>query len=183
MTMDHKAYKLDYDGFQRELAPILSKALETGEAKELRTFVERNFAHLKDPNEGGPLGPNWHELVEPPLPNRPDLELQLWGDLALTKYYDPSQDFGLSTEWQEAEEHLQVAGVDPTPIVLGQPLQADGRYFDPGLQGAYFQSPRDVRYALASLDCSAFQECAPLREWLELLRSAAAAGAGLYVTF
>ena len=90
MSMDHKAYQLDYEPFESELAPLLAHALETSELDDLRTFVERNLSQLKHPSEGEPLGPDWRTLVEPPAPNRPDLEVQLWGDLALTKYYDPS---------------------------------------------------------------------------------------------
>lgn len=103
--------------------------------------VESNLSELKDPNEGEPLGSNWQELVQPPESNRADLELQLWGDLALTKYYDPAQDDGLSTEWEDLEDGLKEAGVDASRIVLGRQLQVDGRVFDPGLQGAYSFPP------------------------------------------
>jgi len=183
MSMDHKAYALDYHGFERDLAPIISRAVQTGDADELRTFVERNFAQLKDPNEGGPLGFDWLELVEPPLSNRPDLSVQLWGDLALTKYYDPTQDFGLGAEWQEAEDRLQAAGLEPAPIVLGHPLGTEGHFFDPGLQGAYFQSPRDLRTGLELLNRAECEDTELLRTWRELLQRTAANGDGLYVTF
>jgi hypothetical protein len=183
VSMDHKAYQLDYERFEAELAPILARALETGAGDELRAFVEGNLSELKDPNEGEPLGPNWHELVEPPEPNRPDLELQLSGDLALTKYYDPSQDDGLSTEWADLDERLKEAGVDATRIVLGRQLQVDGRVFDPGRQGAYFQSPSDVRNALKLLDSAALDDDELVDQWRDVLHAAEKIGKGLYVTF
>ena len=62
MSLDHKAYQLDYEQFESELAPILADALETGEIDHLRAFVERNLSELKDPNEGEPLGSDWQEL-------------------------------------------------------------------------------------------------------------------------
>jgi hypothetical protein len=183
MSMDHKAYPLDYEAFERELAPLLSSAVQSGDIDELRTFVERNFAALKDPAEGGPLGPDWLTLVEPPLPNRPDLAVQLWGDLALTKFYDPAKESGLSTDWQDAEERLKAVGLEPAPIVLGHPLGGPEHYFDPGLQGAYFQSPDEVRRGLQALDDHAVDHSEPLRTWRDLLNRTADQGQGLYVTF
>jgi hypothetical protein len=183
MSMDHKAYPLDHDAFQRELAPLLSHAVQTGEIDELRTFVERNLAVLKDPDEGGPLGPDWLSLVQPPLPNRPDLAVQRWGDLALTKFYDPADESGLSIEWLEAEERLKEVGLEPVPIVLGHPLGGGDRYFDPGLQGAYFQSPDDVRRGLRALDDNTVDDSEPLRNWRDLLHRTADQGQGLYITF
>src|SRR5436190_12267583 len=151
MSMDHKAYKLEYERFESELAPIIVRALQTGQVTELRSFVESNLAELKDPDEGEPLGPNWREFVEPARSNGADLEVQLWGDLALTKYYNPAEVDGLSTEWQDLDEQLTGAGVDATRVVLGRQLRGNGNVFDPGRQGAYFLSPSDVRDALKLL--------------------------------
>ena len=183
MSMDHKAYPLHHAAFERELAPLLEHALQSGRTDQLRTFVELNLSALKDPNEGTPLGPDWERLVEPPLPDRPDLAVQLWGDLALTKFYDPAEDRGLSTEWEAVEERLQAAGLESAAIVLGHPLGSGQRYFDPGLQGAYFQSEQDVRAALRALDERPITDSEPLRNWREVLRRTADRAQGLYVTF
>ncbi len=183
MSLDHKAYLLDYEAFESELAPILADALETGEMEELRAFVESNLSELKDPSEGEPLGSNWQELVKPPDPERRDLELQLWGDLALTKYYDPAQDDGLSTEWEDLEGELKEAGVDATRVLLGRQLQVDGRVFDPGLQGAYFLSSGDVQSALEMLSQADLEDDELAEQWREVLQAAAERRKGLYVTF
>jgi hypothetical protein len=174
MSMDHKAYQLDYEPFAAELAPILGRALESGSTDELRAFVEANLAELKDPDEGEPLGPDWHSR---------DLDLQELGDLALTKYYDPSHDDGLSSEWDDLDEQLKASGVDATRVVLGRTLQSNGRIFDPGKQGAYFQSPADVRAALSLLDDANGVDDDLLEQWRQTLQAAAANGKGLYVTF
>jgi hypothetical protein len=183
MSMDHKAYPLEYEAFERELAPILERAVQSGDIDELRTFVERNFAQLKDPYEGQPLGPDWLNLVEPNVPDRPDLRVQLWGDLALTKYYDPSHDLGLSTDWEEAEQRLQAAGVEPVPIVLGRYLGTAEHHFDPGRQGAYFQSPSEVRRGLDVLRRLHLNGSEPIQLLRDMLEKAASDAKGLYVTF
>jgi hypothetical protein len=183
MSLDHKAYQLDYEQFESELAPILVDALESGEIDELRGFVETNLSQLKDPNEGQPLGSNWQQLVQPTDSNRPDFELQLWGDLALTRYYDPSQDDGLSTEWEDLEQELKEAGVDPVRILLGRQLRVDGRVFDPGLQGAYFLSPADVRDALDTLEQANLEDDDLAEHWRDVLKAAADKEKGLYITF
>jgi hypothetical protein len=181
MSLDHKAYQLDYEPFESELAPILARALGTGELDELRAFVEHNLSQLKDPDAGDALGPNWHELVDEP---RPDLAVQRWGDLALTKYYDPSIDDGLSTDWADLDEQLKEAGIDASRVVLGRTLGANGRLFDPGRQGAYFLTPADVRSALTLLDPARLALDDDLVDhWRQTLQSAARNAKGLYVTF
>jgi hypothetical protein len=180
MSMDHKAYQLDYEPFVSELAPLLARALQTGNVDELKAFVERNFSQLKHPAEGDPLGPDWRALVESGEPN---LEVQRWADLALTKYYDPSADEGLNAEWEDLDDELQAAGIDASRVVLGRTLGADGNVFDPGRQGAYFQSPEDVRDALQLLEGVTVEEEDVLDQWREILQSAAQRGKGLYVRF
>jgi len=150
--MDHWAYALDNDAFQRELAPILIRALRTGSRDERQEFVQRTIAHLNDPTDGTPLNAEWHHLVQPPILDRPDLAVHRWGDVALTKDYDPAQEAGLSTAWQVAEEDLRTLGLDSIATLLGRPLGPPNNACDPRLQGAYFQSPHDVRHALPHLE-------------------------------
>jgi hypothetical protein len=85
--MEHKAFVFDFRSFESELRPILEKALNDNESSELLRFIEANRAALKDPYEGEPLGEDWFEAAE-----GNDLR---WGDFALTKYYEPTDDVGL----------------------------------------------------------------------------------------
>ncbi len=63
-------------------------------------------------------------------------------------------------------------------IILGVPLIMDGRPFDPGKQGSYFQAPATV---LADHNIiRGIPDLAPISKMLE---RAALAGQALYVTF
>ena len=44
MSMDHKAYPLDYEAFESELAPLLSSAIQSGDIDELRTQYRAQIA-------------------------------------------------------------------------------------------------------------------------------------------
>jgi hypothetical protein len=113
--------------------------------------------------------------------------VQAYADFALTKYYDPRDDLGLGADWQEANDALEQAGVSGQ-LLLGTALSTpDGALcFDPGRQGAYFQSEADVRHHLAQLAALEAREPRPsgrLRVARDMLQGAAAAARGLYVTF
>jgi hypothetical protein len=106
-----------------------------------------------------------------------------YGDFAVTKYYQPSEDIGLGNNWQGIQE--MISG-DPTLVespILGTPLGPEGNRFDPGKMGSYFQSPQQVRQNLHYLVRLTKQTNAELSEAVEMLRQAADAKEGLYVTF
>src|SRR5262245_48970068 len=140
MSMQHKAYPLDYVRFRVELKPVLEAGLASGDVSELRRFIAANFQFLKDPNEGDPLPASWEALVEPK-------DVHQYGDLALTKFYDPREDVGLGYDWLGGSDRLGVDDLldeelgEGQSITLGQPCGFPGNYFDPGQYGSYFQSP------------------------------------------
>jgi hypothetical protein len=148
----------------RELAPILSRALESGDPTELRAFVAAHRDTLTDPYEGEPLddaldGADVHTL----------------GDHALTRYYDASAPGGLGDAWEELAEDLSPA---QRRALLGAPLGPAKNPFDPGRQGSYFQDPDAVRASLAAL-----AGVDGVDDHVAVLRAAAAKGQGVYVTF
>src|SRR5215468_5200920 len=157
MSMSHKAFVFDYEAFESQLRAILERALRTRDVGEIRAFIMANRAALRDPYEGEPLGADWEDLLE-----RKDVDE--YGDFALTRYYDPTRDIGLGDDWHEVPERM----------ILGVPLVVEGRAFDPGKQGSYFQPPALVQAHLQALGA----DLEPVRKMLE-----AAAGKGLYVTF
>jgi hypothetical protein len=180
MSMSHKAFVFDHARFERELRERLLAALASDDARPLDAFINANREMLRDPYEGEPLSPDWRATFRPS-------DVQAYADFALTKYYDPSDDLGLGTDWQDANEALEQAGLGGD-MLLGTALTTpDGALgFDPGRQGAYFQSEADVRHQLDRLATLAAREPRP-PEWLraarDLLQTAATAHRGLYVTF
>jgi hypothetical protein len=180
MSMSHKAFVFDHAHFERELRERLLASLASDDARPLAAFISANRATLKDPYEGEPLGPDWRDTFRPS-------DVQAYADFALTKYYDPRDDLGLGTDWQEANDALEQAGLSGQ-VLLGTALGTPDRAlcFDPGRQGAYFQSQADVRHHLAQLVALEARESRPsawLRAAQAMLQAAAAAGSGLYVTF
>lgn len=178
LPLAHRAFAFDHTAFQAELAPLLLRALETSEDAELRAFIDANLNVLVDPYEGEPLTKNWQSSLE-------DGDVQELGDFALTKYYDGDLDIGLDADWEAIGELLEKSGLSPS-VVLGAALGPIEGPFDPGRQGAYFQTATDVNAALAELQTllqakpSLTTELLPLQG---MLQECARTRRGLYVTF
>lgn len=178
MSMLHRAFAFDYAAFHDQLRPLLLRALETDDRSELCGFIDANLKLLVDPYEGEPLAKNWQALLE-------SGDVQELGDFALTKYYDGDLDIGLDADWEAIGELLEKWG-SSMALTLGTPLGTLEAPFDPGRQGAYFQTAADVTAALTSLQAllqaqpSLAAELAPLQG---MLQQSARSRRGLYVTF
>ena len=178
MSMLHRAFAFDYAAFRDQLRPLLLRALETNDPSELCGFIDANLNLLVDPYDGEPLVKNWREMLE-------HGDVQELGDFALTKYYDGDLDIGLDVDWKAIGELLEKSGSSQA-ITLGTPLGTPEAAFDPGRQGAYFQTAADVAEGLASLQTllqaqpSLASELAPLQG---MLQQSARSRRGLYVTF
>jgi hypothetical protein len=178
MSMSHKAFVFDYESFQSELRDLLERSLESGAVEPLKDFIETHRSRLKDPYEGEPLAPDWESLVE-------YKDVHQYGDFAITRYYEPDKDIGLGLSWQEAEETLKENALGED-VVLGTPIGPEGRLFDPGKMGSYFQSPVTTRDHLRSVKelvrqrPDLDQRLGPV---LAMLERAVTAGKGLYTTF
>lgn len=178
MTMLHRAYAFAHSEFLAELAPLLERALRSDDGAELARFIDDNLDALTDPYEGEPLTASWQELLE-------SGDVQELGDFALTKYYDGDLDMGLDADFIDVKEELTEAGIDPL-LLLGTRLGPASQPFDPGRQGAYFQSEADVARALETVRELIVRRPAlsePLSPLLGLLTQAVRQGKGLYVTF
>ena len=191
--MDHKAYVFDYNAFMSELSGMLMDALSTRQTDSLVKFIEGNLDSVTYPygtmpdqetwrdvvEPGDPLDESWQALVETP-------DAHTYGDFALTKFYDPADDIGLSHDWDEVETMLDSELGHAYYMVLGTPFGPRHELFDPGKMGSYFQSPAEVKEHLSQLESliGKKKELAPyLGVVIEMFRLAAAQGKGLYVTF
>jgi hypothetical protein len=178
MTLAHRAFAFDYVAFHEQLRPVLLRALAANDGAELRGFIDANLAQLTDPYEGEPLVKGWQGLLEKG-------DVHELGDFALTKYYDSDLDIGLDIDWESIGDLLEQSGVSPT-IVLGTALGPLEAPFDPGHEGAYFQTAAEVSEALIQLQTllqaqpTLASELAPLQG---MLQQAARGRRGLYVTF
>jgi hypothetical protein len=177
MSMEHKAFLFDHDRFEQELRPVLERALAQGTSEDLKRFIVEHLQALKDPYEGLPLDEDWEDLLEFDEPDQ-------YGDFALTKYYDPAEDFGLGSDWISVQEVIESRAPGASALLLGKPLRGGDALFDPGKMGAYFCSPDDVREGLRFLQgLTASGELPEASAIAGLFGKAASAGDGLYITF
>ena len=165
--MTHKAFALDWAGFRSGLLPLLLNALESDCVEGLLEFISAN--PCTNPDEGTPLDPDWQLNFAS--------DVQALADVALTAYYNPQSDFGLGPDWlhvqQEAPENISLA-------LLGAPVVAGQRSFDPGRMGSYFQSPQQVAESIRLLSNATEQH---VSTFTSMLTRVSASGKGLYVTF
>jgi hypothetical protein len=161
--MEHKAYEFDWDNFDTELRPILEQSLSNDQNMNLYTFINANREYLTDPYEGEPLDEDWEEKLE----TRSTQEL---GDFALTKYYEFSENYGLSDNWLPLQDELSQKLIN---ALLGTSISS----FDPGCYGSYFQSSDQRKENAALLLKSSI---GPVKEFAKYLNKL---NKGVYVTF
>ncbi len=177
MSMEHKAYQFDYEEFSNELLPILDLALSLNDCSQIASFVDNYREALTDPNEGEPLGEKWRDLIE-------TYDVHQFGDFALTKYYQPSNDEGLADTWKMVDDELAAAFGAGQVSVLGHTVGPKQELFDPGKMGAYFQSPDAVAAGLAKIRVLDREiMTVGIDSWRQVLGRAVEQGKGLYVTF
>ncbi len=173
MSMSHKAYAFDWRAFEAdELHAILLAALEDGDVNCIKRYINAHRDELSDPYAGEPLDAEWETMLK----NR---DVHEYGDFALTRFYDPSDDQGLANDWIVIDSQLRESD---RVALLGTAIGPNGRGFDPGRQGTYFQTPE--RVADSSLRLEGVSAQMPkLRPFVELLRACALRDLGVYVTF
>jgi hypothetical protein len=179
VSMMHKAYAFDWSAFARdELHDILLDALSSGDERGLIRYIDANRGYIKDRYRGGPLSDDWQDGLG-------NYDVHEFGDFALTRFYDPVEEYGVAHDYLDLAEHLPEADLI---ALLGMPFGPPGAYFDPGRQGSYFQTTREVVRSLARvqrIELSNMDE--DQREswpqFKKLLEECAKAGSGLYVTF
>jgi hypothetical protein len=177
-TMEHRAYPFDYEGFTRDLRADLDAALATGDCTRLRAFIQANGSRLRDPRTGEPLELSWETRVEPK-------DAHQYGNLALTRFYDPEEDVGLGNDWDDLNDLLNELLGEAARPTLGEPCGPPDNPFDPGQQGAFFQSPEQVKASLRQIEQLLSNQpglAVELGEARAMLAPVAGANLGLYVT-
>jgi hypothetical protein len=176
--MTYHAFFFDYDAFDRELKPILKKALRTGQSEALETFIDENRSALFSIQTGERLPKNWRKEIHDGSPVE-------YGEIALTKYFEEAEDNLVMGKWTRFVEAIEKVGGEPE-IALGETVGSPDVVFDPTRQGSYFQSPRQVKKHLKLLNSWLADEKEPPEELLELqemFQIVKEAGKGLYVKF
>jgi hypothetical protein len=170
VSISHKAYAFDWRRFENDdLYEILLASLKSGDPAVVAEYVEVHRDEIKDPYEGQPIPPDWRAT----LSNR---DVHEYGDFALTRFYDPADDQGIANSWSAME-----LPEEDLAALLGFPFGEPGREFDPGRLGAYFQTPEQAIESLRRIE--RFGRGDVFESYAQLLRTCAANGLGVYVTF
>jgi hypothetical protein len=141
MSIDHKAYLFRYDQFQEELADLVLRSLRTGELGPLRTFINRHRASLTDHATEEPLADDWEEEYG----QEPDV--QRYADLALTRYYDLTDNLGLGYGFDALLAYLRTVSRlarHADGLICGSLFGPKGKRLDPGRMGTGLVSPPEA---------------------------------------
>lgn len=170
MTMSHKAYWFDWDAFRDQLASRLMSSLANRDAAPLIEFGNAHLASLSDPYEGNPLQSDWADALGAG-------DVQTAADYVLTKFYRPTEDFGVGDMWLAVEGALSV---EQRAALLGKPFGPEPDLFDPGRMGSYFQDASECRTSLQVLRNDNRVE---LATFVAGLAGAVGSDIGVYITF
>ena len=100
------------------------------------------MSEFSDPYEGQTLAPDWIQMLSD------HSDVHEIGDYALTRFYDPTTDFGIGNAWIAIDKSLDNF---PRNALLGRTIGPATNPFDPGKMGSYVQTITDVVHSLSVL--------------------------------
>jgi len=171
--MEHKAFGFDWDAFESTLRPHLLSA-QDGRPEALVGFVRAHLDALVDPDEGGPLTQDAVDEADS------EGDVDYLAEMALTRFYDSSEDVGLGADYLEIDAALQNAGLSPAAFLLGRTIEAGDGLFDPGKMGTYFCTKADAEQRYVAVQALNDPK---LRDRLERFVAEGVRVGGLYITF
>lgn len=133
--MNHKSFLFNTSDFSKELSEIILNAGNTGNEDLLISFINENLEHLKSPYSGEELFEDWTEELE-------NENIQELADFAMTKYYNPDEELGLSHNWDSLLQSFDKLDLkfNADYYILGKSLKFNNFTLDPGMMGLGFIS-------------------------------------------
>lgn len=191
MSMEHKSFLFNTSAFTKELSEIILTAGETDNEKLLISFINQNLNDLKSPYSGEELTVEWIEELETE-------DIQELADFAMTKYYNPDEELGLSYSWElllESFDELDLK-FNNEYYILGKSLDSENFTLDPGRMGLGFIESQQISsihkelislkqnfiniFETESLDKEVIQA---YEELIEIYEEAKESNCGLLMTF
>jgi len=191
MSMEHKSFLFNTSAFTKELSEIILTAGETDNEKLLISFINQNLNDLKSPYSGEELTAEWIEELETE-------DIQELADFAMTKYYNPDEELGLSYSWElllESFDELDLK-FNNEYYILGKSLDSENFTLDPGRMGLGFIDSQQISsihkelvtlkqnfiniFETESLDKEVIQA---YEELIEIYEEAKESNCGLLMTF
>ncbi|UPZ16628.1 hypothetical protein [Flavobacterium humidisoli] len=189
--MEHKSFLFNTSAFTKELSEIILTAGETDNEKLLISFINQNLNDLKSPYSGEELTAEWIEELETE-------DIQELADFAMTKYYNPDEELGLSYSWElllESFDELDLK-FNNEYYILGKSLDSENFTLDPGRMGLGFIDSQQISsihkelislkqnftniFETESLDKEVIQA---YEELIEIYEEAKESNCGLLMTF
>jgi hypothetical protein len=191
MSMEHKSFLFNTSAFTKELSEIILTAGETDNEKLVISFINQNLNDLKSPYSGEELTSEWIEELETE-------DIQELADFAMTKYYNPDEELGLSYSWElllESFDELDLK-FNNEYYILGKSLDSENFTLDPGRMGLGFIDSQQISsihkelislkqnfiniFETESLDKEVIQA---YEELIEIYEEAKESNCGLLMTF
>jgi len=189
--MEHKAFLFDTSDFIKELSEVILTAGNTDNEDLLISFINENLEDLKSPYSGEELTDEWQQELE-------TKDIQELADFAMTKYYNPDEELGLSYNWDSLLESFDRLDLkfNSNYYILGEPLKSHSFILDPGRMGLGFVNSNyisSIHKELLNLKENFTAICQEnnldseliisFDELLEIYKKADEAGSGLLLTF
>lgn len=138
MSMEHKAFVFDTKNYMEQLNNLLVDRGANDDIATIRQFIEEHLDVMKSPYTGDELDEDWGEEIEKG-------DIQEHADFALTGYYDPNEDIGLSYEWDMLLEALKKLDfIEAEYCILGKSIQKGNFRIDPGYCGLGLVYAEDI---------------------------------------
>lgn len=189
--MEHKSFLFNTSAFTKELSEIILTAGETNNEELLISFINQNLDHLKSPYSGEELTSEWLEELETE-------DIQELADFAMTKYYNPDEELGLSYVWESLLELFDDLDLkyNREYYILGESLNFKNFILDPSKMGLGFvnsEHVNDIHRELVSLKENFAAICETenfdektinvYEELIEIYQEAKESNCGLLMTF
>ncbi|AWI03524.1 hypothetical protein [Clostridium drakei] len=138
MSMEHKAFVFDTKNYMKQLNDLIVDRGANDDIAAIRQFIEEHLDNMKSPYTGEELDENWGEEIEKG-------DIQEYADFALTGYYAPYEDIGLSYEWDMLLKALKKLDfIEAEYCILGKSIQKENFKIDPGRCGLGLVYAEDI---------------------------------------
>lgn len=139
MSMCHKAYVFDTSSFEKELSELIITSGNAANTDALKEFINSHIGEVKSVYTGDLLSYDWEKEIESGT-------VQEFADFAMTCYYSPEDEIGLSYSWDPLLEVLSMlpTSFEPYYYVLGRALESKMFQLNPGGMGLGFVYAEDI---------------------------------------
>lgn len=129
MSMEHRAFVFDEEKFSKELRNLLLDAGLAEDVDKIKSFIAQHSDDIKSPYDGIKVNSDYEKGMY-------NKDVQEYADYAMTAYYEPDDDMGLSYAWEVVLKVLKKLKYKSAKYaLLGKSVSKKGFCVDPGCSG------------------------------------------------